>query len=45
MNCPNGCGELNTTKFSDLETADGMCFDVWITYCSECGYIESAEAE
>lgn len=42
--CPNGCGELKTTKFSDLEN-DDRAFDVWITYCPECCYISDCEAE
>lgn len=42
--CPNCNIELQVAKFSDLETADGHCFDVWITYCSKCRYIDNCDA-
>lgn len=42
--CPNCDVELLTAKFSDLETADGYCFDVWVTYCTKCRYIHKCDA-
>lgn len=38
--CPNCKSNLQTAKFSDLETSDGTCFDIWIVYCPECRYVE-----
>ena len=42
--CPNGCGEMVTTKCSDVIVYDTY-FDIWITYCPKCRYVESCEVE
>lgn len=40
---PNGCGELVTSHFSDLEDSY-RAFDVWITHCPKCFYIGDCDA-
>ena len=42
--CPNGCGALEVAK-GKANTNDGRTyFRVSVTYCPECLYIESADA-
>lgn len=37
--CPNCDVEFVGAKFSDLQTEYNFCYDVWIIYCPECGYV------
>lgn len=42
--CPNGCGALEVAK-ANAHTNNGRTyFRVNVTYCPECLYIESADA-
>ena len=42
--CPNGCGALEVAR-GKADTNDGRTyFRVSVTYCPECLYIESADA-